>query len=109
VEVLKTLCVIVPVTFWSVIYIFVVAPADCPINRLINPENPCYQDTWQYSRPREGFKPRKTPAFWLSGIWCVLVHAATVIRQVILHSIYLLLEPYKHWAFMSLWKQAVTQ
>jgi hypothetical protein len=52
VEVLKTLCVIVPVTFRSV-QVFVYPPGDCPINRLIHPESPLStfrvnQDTWQY-------------------------------------------------------------
>jgi hypothetical protein len=36
VEVLKTSCVIVPVTFRSIID----PPGDCPVNRFINPDNP---------------------------------------------------------------------
>jgi hypothetical protein len=38
VEVLKMLCVIVPVTLWSVISILD-PPGDCPINWFMNPEN----------------------------------------------------------------------
>jgi hypothetical protein len=108
-EVLKTLCVTDPVTFWSVVNICrsswwlsnkSIHQSRDHINDLSR-----YQVTWQYSWPKEGFKPRKIPAFWVSGIWCVLVQAATVIGRVLLHPIFLLLEPYKQWAFMRLWKQ----